>query len=383
VHYKVSSKENKPKRRKRRKLDFGHSLELDVGVKSSVGQNYTKVSQVRKFGIEIEAKGMTPHEVAGLLTMNGISCFYGNRSAASNEWKATYDGSVSNGFELVSPPLECTLENLNLIKRICELLNDAGVDTDRKCGLHVHIDAADLSAQHIANVYNRYLDNENIFDSFMPLSRRGSSNQYCRSLNQDGRLSVVGNAQSTTAQRRDRYRKVNLCSFVKYGTIEFRQHSGTVNGSKIVNWIKLLQHFVEASRPEAINCEVVQEVVNVAARIERRPITARMYFSGKRAVVWACLQQQACSAEQLALACSSTVASIQSMICHMRRDGAAIDYSRGMYRVAIRYESVEVSPARTEVVERQVQTSGQLKGMWYGVPAAIKTYYDRRTMVLS
>jgi hypothetical protein len=36
-----------------------------------------------------------------------------------------------------------------------------------------------------------------------------------------------------------RYHKLNLSSYVSHGTIEFRQHQGTINYVKISRWIDL------------------------------------------------------------------------------------------------------------------------------------------------
>jgi hypothetical protein len=44
-----------------------------------------------------------------------------------------------------------------------------------------------------------------------------------------------------------RYNKVNLCAFLRHGTIEFRQHSGTMNVDKVINWIVFCVNFVETS----------------------------------------------------------------------------------------------------------------------------------------
>lgn len=40
--------------------------------------------------------------------------------------------------------------------------------------------------------------------------------------------------------RQDRYRTLNIVSYEKYGTFEVRQHQGTLNSKKVVNWIRLI-----------------------------------------------------------------------------------------------------------------------------------------------
>jgi hypothetical protein len=47
--------------------------------------------------------------------------------------------------------------------------------------------------------------------------------------------------------RFDRYQKLNLESLERHGTIEFRQHSGTVDAEKAVNWVRLCTAFIETT----------------------------------------------------------------------------------------------------------------------------------------
>jgi hypothetical protein len=44
-----------------------------------------------------------------------------------------------------------------------------------------------------------------------------------------------------------RYHKFNMESMSRYGTVEFRQHSGTIEPDKAMNWIRVCVAFVERS----------------------------------------------------------------------------------------------------------------------------------------
>lgn len=58
-----------------------------------------------------------------------------------------------------------------------------------------------------------------------------------------------------------RYFKVNLMSFQRHGTIEFRQHSGTVNATKIANWVRFLGQFIDNSKARntpAVSAPVIE-----------------------------------------------------------------------------------------------------------------------------
>jgi hypothetical protein len=58
-----------------------------------------------------------------------------------------------------------------------------------------------------------------------------------------------------------RYWTVNVNSFPKYGTLEFRQHQGTLNGKKAVNWVKML--LAMATTAQATTTEITVEVSTV------------------------------------------------------------------------------------------------------------------------
>jgi hypothetical protein len=42
-----------------------------------------------------------------------------------------------------------------------------------------------------------------------------------------------------------RYLKLNLAAYRRHGTVEFRQHAGTTNATKIWHWVVLTQAMVE------------------------------------------------------------------------------------------------------------------------------------------
>lgn len=335
----------------------------------------------RKFGVEIEAKGLTLTEVRELLNSNGIPCdsndtrFLAERNRVVGTWKVVLDGSVTGGFELVSPPMQGEAALLE-IKKVCELLNDSGAAVDRTCGLHVHVEATDLTAQQIANCYNRYLENEQEFDKLMPASRRGNTSTYCQSLGREGRLTAQATVQETIAQRRDRYRKVNLCSYVKYGTIEFRHHGGSVNGSKITKWIELLLIFVEASKECEVEAASTFSEVPVPAVYRTEAIAPQIYCTGKQRQIYLALQNGPATAQSLANTFNTTVASVQSMVCRLRRDGAPITTRRGQYYLNAQTRQVLVTPATTRIVPHASRVT--LKPMWHNVPTTLKQFFVRR-----
>lgn len=320
-----------------------------------------------KFGIEIEAVGATQEQIANLLNTNGIATFVGMRSTVNNTWKVCGDGSIQarNGFELVSPPLEYNAENLEVVRKVCNLLNDFGVDVNKSCGLHVHFDARSMSVKHLCNVYNRYRKFEAGIDSFMPTSRRASNNSYCKSLYAD--LRPMADLATTAAQVHDRYYKVNLQSFVKFGTIEFRQHSGTVNGSKVVNWVKFLKQFIDASNSVNVEETVDVQTIEQGTSVQRNEMVDWIASNGFEGV----------TAEQIAEHFGMTRASVQATISRLRNNGFTI-FTNGPKYVVVT-QRVEVRTI-TRTITEGLPTNDEL---FRGIEADLKAYYARRAETIA
>lgn len=214
-----------------------------------------------KYGVEIEiterkADGspIERSEIARAINSKGVAAeVQGYNHNTQNVWKVITDSSC--GFEIVSPILEGQ-DGLNQLKKVTEALNEVGAQVNINCGLHVHIDGRDLTKQQIGRVVLWYAKWEKAIDAMLPASRRANSNRYCQSLDyvvkplsdalwqNNHRIKFWSNPVGWVDGVNGRYSKVNLNSYIRYGSIEFRQHSGTTEFEKISNWIMLLQRFV-------------------------------------------------------------------------------------------------------------------------------------------
>jgi hypothetical protein len=169
-------------------------------------------------------------------------------------WRVVEDGSVSDGCEVVSPILSGD-EGIASLRRIVAILKAAGASVNNTCGFHVHVNANDLHAAEMVNAVKRYARFESQIDSFMAPRRRGDNARWCRSMAgfaeqlDNGSVKLSGKAVAETQENGiGRYLKLNTAAFLRHGTIEFRQHAGTLNIDKMVNWIVFCVNFVENSR---------------------------------------------------------------------------------------------------------------------------------------
>lgn len=204
-------------------------------------------SFTRKFGIEIEAYNCTREKLASELRAAGIDvAVEGYNHTTRNHWKLVTDASLTgnNTFELVSPVLEGEA-GLKELEKVCWVLEFCDVKVNDSCGLHIHMDAADFDLQTWKNLALSYKHLERVIDSFMPQSRR--QNYYCKGLSSISTADIQA-AQSIhdlqAAFGNNRYRKVNLEAYARHRTVEFRQHSGTTNFTKMENWIRFLNGLI-------------------------------------------------------------------------------------------------------------------------------------------
>lgn len=208
---------------------------------------------MRNFGIEIELAGIKQEQSLSAIKDAGLKVQiegYNHNDHADGTWKIVIDASVAHGHEVVSPILHGT-EGLKEAMRVANALESAGAIINKTCGLHVHFNALDLTTDAIRTICKRYMKFEDEIDAFMPLSRRANNNRFCRST----KLCFMNNSRFESATTKEalarsiagRYYKVNLEAYLAHHTIEFRQHSGTVDAQKIANWVMFLDAFITES----------------------------------------------------------------------------------------------------------------------------------------
>ena len=224
-----------------------------IETRQTVRPDYTFT---HKFGIEIEAYNCSMSRVAHELREAGIHVTVeGYNHTTRDHWKLVTDSSLQGNdtFELVSPILagEAGLKEL---EKVCWVLDLCNVKVNDSCGLHVHLDAADFNMNTWRNLALSYKHLENLIDAFMPGTRR--NNRYCKSLNHvsDERIKSAGTIDDLRdVFDRDRYHKVNFEAYSRHKTVEFRQHSGTTNFTKMENWILFLNGLITFAKQDNLS----------------------------------------------------------------------------------------------------------------------------------
>jgi hypothetical protein len=84
----------------------------------------------------------------------------------------------------------------------------------------------------------------------------------------------------------DRYRALNFNAYAKYGTVEVRQHQGTLNADKIINWVKFGQSVIAAAVAGTV-CEAStgEELLTLLAEQGHLPADVAEFQRGRIAVL--------------------------------------------------------------------------------------------------
>jgi hypothetical protein len=126
-----------------------------------------------------------------------------------------------------------------IVHDICDFLKSRAY-VNSTCGTHVHFDMRHVDAD-MARLYGaRLACAVPALRTILPPSRR--NNSFCRETINGFREDGYGN----------RYAFVNLLAYHKHKTIEVRGHSGTLNATKILNWIALCEKVMFSANTKSV-----------------------------------------------------------------------------------------------------------------------------------
>ena len=266
---------------------------------------YPSIPSNRTFGIECEFFGIKVSTALEALRGAGFDADFEQHHAntvPAGWWKITPDGSVTArntgirlGLEMVSPVLQGEQGFASVAKAVKALLN-AGAKVDVTCGLHVHLGMDGLSGADIIKVVELYTANQSNINNVVSKSRHNTRWAKRHDLN-DATLDYIRRTGSTNElrsvcahldNRTYRYKTVNLVAYSKYGTVEFRQHQGTLSAEKVISWVKFVMALTEkavtmddakvtyASFPELLgNLPLANETVEFLSRRSETLVASR------------------------------------------------------------------------------------------------------------
>lgn len=249
-----------------------------------------KIDEFRTFGVEFEfAAPCDMDEMAEALYSAGVTCYSEDYNHDTvSYWKIVEDGSVYDDWEsgneypmeLVSPPLRGRA-GLAEVERVLGILNTLGCAVNYSCGLHVHHDASDLDLAAMKVLTKSYIKLEDVLDTLVSEERRGSNHTYCGGMRWGSvsemfrRVDAAYDVRSLYAIWGTRFMKLNLDALRMHGTVEFRQHEGTLDVADTLAWISMTQGMVTRAKLQR----------TVTQRVGERPFESLVWLSGMNACV--------------------------------------------------------------------------------------------------
>jgi hypothetical protein len=205
---------------------YGHADVWKVQPWSGSAITFDRVGSKRCFGVELETSRSHDH-----------------RDLHSNtEWGCVYECSTP-GREFISPILQGD-EGFAEIKVMCDIAEEHRWRVDHSCGLHVHIDARDLSSEQLLQVAYAYRRSYPLWKKFVGDQR--SNNSMCGSPQYSASDIREAEHVEDFVEGRDRFEYVNLRSYLSHGSIEIRAYRGSLSTREICNWVALHARFVDA-----------------------------------------------------------------------------------------------------------------------------------------
>ena len=221
----------------------------------------------RRFGVEVEFGGDTGSAInalleAGLSNMRHRAGYVGHDDS---NWLVKLDGSVYEGGELVSPPLWFD-EQRDQVNRAIDALRTVGCRPIVSAGIHVHVDAGDLTPQQVVAVARSFYKFEDVIYRLAssgwrelregarsyawPLrEERMRAMMRCTTIDQLMQVWYETNEDYAERCSRDhghgsRYCGINLHSYFYRRTIEFRIFNSSMNPDRIQAYIALCMGLV-------------------------------------------------------------------------------------------------------------------------------------------
>lgn len=176
-------------------------------------------------------------------------------------WIITEDGSLRNGAEFVSTPIEDYVAPLEYLGRY---LSDQGYVVNERCSVHVHLNILDMTEREVLNFILLYTAFERLLNR---ISGNRDTNTYCLSIYQSmedyrdlvNKMKediysgscfnnfIHNSPESRTRRSPRRYACLSLVRAREIGTIEVRSHEGTLDMMRVSRWVTYLMCLKKAA----------------------------------------------------------------------------------------------------------------------------------------
>lgn len=164
------------------------------------------------------------------LTDDGsIKCTHG--ANLNNCDKGCYGKEFSHELCIIAKESEYK----GVMETVCKVLSEVKANVNKTCGMHVHMDCRSRDAE---KVYQNLMSAQKVLLRMNPKSR---IEKYAKeNVERDFLIAKEKGGDPDGRIDENRYYAINAKAFNKHKTIEVRIHAGTIDFTKITNWIEIL-----------------------------------------------------------------------------------------------------------------------------------------------
>ena len=225
----------------------------------------------RAFGVEIEcyAPEGDNYEENGvdysydLLSRNGFQPW---ANLVTSDESLSYE---AYGVEIKSPVL-VGQEGYDEIYRVMNLLNRNNYDVDSECGFHVHLNAPEVDGNKrlIKKVVKAWMRNQHLVNN-MVAEHRLSNDDYCKQWSERDLEHLEEYLRDYEQADGTLRGAINVGCLSYHGTVEIRQHEGTLNPEEAVSWVKFCQAFLDTVTGSTVQRISSEELLLKRLKVEK------------------------------------------------------------------------------------------------------------------
>lgn len=260
----------------------------------------------RTFGCELEYEGISQERAAKVVaevtggTARYEGCHLNNWTVTmpdGRKWQVVSDGSLwGTSAEVVTPVM--TIADLDLLQEVVRKLRKAKAKANERTGLHVHIGAADFTAENVKNLVKTFYKQEELIlkaagtlperiHSYTRKTDHGFVDKIC--MMRHPTMAKVGDAyyggcyDRHSHYCRARYRALNLHNLWNGGkhTIEYRFFNGTTHAGEVKTAVQLaLLIAIRAKNAKASSAKNPRPYSETSAKYDLRVFLLRLGANG-------------------------------------------------------------------------------------------------------
>jgi hypothetical protein len=256
IRYRIKTQRHLDREKKQNRKDYYnadgeylYTVSLVGGVHTINGE-FLKVAKTKLIRKIFKRKAPKSTDLSKYL---GIELEFFSEADRTNLAIALYDAGLADYVELkgdgsIRAPSGthaheiCILvkedERRNVINKVIDVMKAAKSGVNKTCGMHVHVD---MRARDRDLVFHNLVSSQTILYAMNPKSRQEAVNgtRYCKRT-----------TKKVFSTRIDRYHGINPQAYSEHRTIEIRIHSGSVDATKINQWLNIL--VAVANRPTKV-----------------------------------------------------------------------------------------------------------------------------------